>query len=207
MIYFANPTKNAVPHMEAGTIGFIATPRQGQIPPQGVTWCLDNNCFGKEEFNESKWWAWLQDPRLDPASCLFATAPDVVGDAAATLERSTPWLPRIRSLGYPVAFVLQDGSDQTPPPWGEFDVLFIGGTTEFKLGEVARDYVAEAKRRGMFVHMGRVNSLKRLRYAEFIGVDSADGTVLTFGPDRRLPEVLGWVHTLKHHTPMFGSHL
>jgi hypothetical protein len=59
----------------------------------------------------------------------------------------------------------------------------------------------------MFVHMGRVNSLKRLRYAEFIGVDSADGTVLTFGPDRRLPEVLGWVHTLKHHTPMFGSHL
>lgn len=207
MIYFVNPTKNAVAHMEAGTVGFIATPRQGQIPPPGVTWCLDNNCFGKEEFNEDKWWSWLQDPRLDRPSCLFATAPDVVGDAEATLERSLPWLPRIRSLGYPVAYVLQDGSDQHPPPWDDFDVLFVGGTTEFKLGQVAREYVKEAKLRGMFVHMGRVNSLKRLRYAEFIGVDSADGTVLTFGPDRRLPEVLGWVHTLKHHTPMFGSQL
>ena len=42
--------------------------------------------------------------------------------------------------------------------------------------------------------MGRVNSLKRLRYAKAIGCDSADGTYLvqTRNPDRYLPVVLGW---------------
>jgi hypothetical protein len=32
------------------------------------------------------------------------------------------------------------------------------------------------KERGKHVHMGRVNTLRRLRYAEAIGVDSVDGT-------------------------------
>lgn len=205
MIYFANPTVGSLPHMQAGTIGFIATPRQGQFPEPGVTWCLDNNCFGKEEFNEAKWWAWLQSPRLDVSHCKFATAPDVVGDAKETVERSLPWLPKIRALGYPVAFVAQDGSDEFPPPWGQFDVLFIGGTDDFKLGPVAAALAAEAKRRGLWVHMGRVNSLKRMRYAEAIGCDSADGTTLVFGPDKRLRDVLHWVHTLKSQRPMWEA--
>lgn len=78
-------------------------------------------------------------------------------------------------------------------PWGEFDVLFIGGSTEWKLGAAVRGLVAEAKARGKGVHMGRVNSLKRFRYAEAIGCDSVDGTFLTFGPEKNLPELLSWV--------------
>jgi hypothetical protein len=31
--------------------------------------------------------------------------------------------------------------------------------------------------------MGRVNSLKRLRYASAIGCDTADGTYVAFAPD------------------------
>ncbi len=51
------------------------------------------------------------------------------------------------------------------------------------------------------VHCGRVNSLKRLRYAASIGCQSADGTFLAYGPDRNLPVLLGWLHTLHAPTP------
>jgi hypothetical protein len=41
-------------------------------------------------------------------------------------------------------------------PWDAFDVLFLGGTTDWKLGPAAADLTAEARRRGLVVHMGRV---------------------------------------------------
>lgn len=179
--------------MTDGALGFIDTPAQGNNRPAGVAWIADNGCFS-DNFDEARWWRFLQDNAHDAPSCLFATAPDVVGDAQATLVRSLPWLPKIRALGYPAAFVAQDGLEHLDAPWDAFDVLFIGGTTEWKLGRHARHLVREAKLRGKHTHMGRVNSASRFRYAEHIGCDSADGTFLTFGPDVNLPRLLGWMH-------------
>lgn len=178
--------------MQAHLIGFIDTPAQGNIRPKGVIWCADNGCFGKGYPGDEKWLGWLATHADDAETCLFATAPDVVGDAPATLERSQPWLPKIRELGYPAALVAQDGLEHLDVPWDEFDVLFIGGSTEWKLGAAARHLIAQAKARGKHVHMGRVNSEKRYRYAASIGCDSADGTYLTFGPNKNLPDVLAW---------------
>lgn len=67
-----------------------------------------------------------------------------VGDAAATLTRSAPMLPRIRALGYPAALVAQDGLEHLAVPWDAFDVLFLGGTTDWKLGPAAADLPADA---------------------------------------------------------------
>lgn len=182
--------------MKAGLIDCIVTPKQGNKIPDGVWLSADNGCYGKGWPGEDAWWAWLQT--LPAERCRFAVAPDVVGDAAATLERSLPWLAEIRSLGIPAAFVAQDGQEHLPVPWDQFDVLFIGGSTEWKLGRHARTLVAEAKLRGKSAHMGRVNSLQRLRYANAIGCDSADGTYIAFGPDLNLPKALGWVHDVNH---------
>jgi hypothetical protein len=44
------------------------------------------------------------------------------------------------------------------------------------LGPEVEQVVAEARQRGIWVHMGRVNSLRRLAYAASIGCDSIDGT-------------------------------
>ena len=193
MLYFANPCgEKVVEAMCDRQIGFIDTPAQGNRRPEGVTWCADNGCFS-DKWDEAKWWQFLVDNAHASKTCLFAVAPDVVGDAAATSVKSTPWLGPIRGLGYPVAWVAQDGQENLPLPWDAFDCLFIGGSTEWKLGSSARDLVAEAKRRGKWVHMGRVNSKRRYDYARFIGCDSADGTYLTFGPDENLPKLLGWV--------------
>lgn len=193
MLYLANPSSQSVRDaMTTGLIGYIDTPAQGNSRPADVKWCADNSRFGKGWPGHAKWWAWLEKNAHDADTCLFATAPDVVGDAAATLDESAPWLPLIRALGYPAALVAQDGLENLDVPWDDFDVLFIGGTTEWKLGPHARHLTQEAKRRGKKVHMGRVNSQRRYRYALEIGCDSCDGTYLTFGPDRNLPNVLAW---------------
>lgn len=178
--------------MRSGRLGYIDTPAQGNRRPPGLTWCADNGRFGKGWPGHEAWIAWLTANAADAGACLFATAPDVVGDAVATLAESLPWLPVIRALGYPAAFVAQDGLECLPVPWDEFDVLFIGGTTTWKLGRHARRLAHEAKARGKRVHMGRVNSRARWRYAEHIGCDSCDGTFLTFGPDVNLARLLSW---------------
>lgn len=212
MRYFANPTGSAVEAMKSGLISLINTPSQGGATPENlppnVQWCADNGCFGKNYIGDDGFLRWLASYNAEQISrCKFAVAPDVVGDAQATLERSSPFLPKIRSLGYPVAFVAQDGLEGTKIPWDDFDALFIGGSTEFKLGIVAKAAVAVAKRRGKWVHMGRVNSMRRLEYATAIGCDSADGTFLIFGPDKNLPQLLGWVRKVNQQTAMFGGQL
>jgi hypothetical protein len=165
----------------------MITPRMGQMPPPGQFWAADNGRYAAPaDYTDTGFLDWLA--RMPAESCLFATAPDVVGDAAATLALSEPMFDRISALGFPVAFVAQDGQESLPVPWDRFDALFIGGTTAWKLGESAAQIAREAKRRGKWVHMGRVNSLRRMRYAESIGCDSADGTVLKHDPNRPVHE-------------------
>lgn len=192
VLYFANPCgPKVITMMRAGDLGYIDTPHQQNTRPLGVTWCADNGCFSSR-FEESHWWAFLKRNAAYADSCKFAVAPDVVGDAAATIARSAPWMPKIRALGYPVAFVGQDGLEDLAVPWGDFDAFFIGGSTEWKLGSAAADLARAARKRGKWVHMGRVNSKKRITYADSIGCHSADGTFLTFGPTVNLPKLARW---------------
>jgi hypothetical protein len=179
MLYLSGVVRPDMPAM--------VTPRMGQRPPEGQSWAADNGRYSApHNYTDKAYLAWLG--RMPAESCLFATAPDVVGDAAATLALSLPMLAPIRAAGYPVAFVAQDGQESLPVPWDEIDALFIGGTTEWKLGDGAAQLAREAKGRGKWVHMGRVNSLKRMRYAESIGCDSADGTVLKHDMSRPVHE-------------------
>lgn len=61
-------------------------------------------------------------------------------------------------------------------PWSEIEALFIGGDDEFKMGPAAQELAAAARDRGKWLHVGRVNTLRRLRYCQSIGADSVDGT-------------------------------
>lgn len=202
MLYLGNPCSPAVVDaMRAGLLGMLDSPYQDKHTPvedahaAGVTWAADNGAYASR-WQAETWWAWLQGYRqlAHASSCLFATAPDVVADADATWERSRPWLEPIRALGYPVAYVAQDGLGWLP--WDDLDVLFLGGSTAWKLGAEARGWAEAALERGKPVHMGRVNSERRWRYAYALGCSSVDGTFLTFGPARRLPEVLAWGRNL-----------
>lgn len=197
MIYVANPSTPRVRGaMIAGRLGCMTTPAQGNRVPDGVWWAADNGVFGKGYPGDRAWLGWLASRSADADRCLFVTAPDVVGDAWATERRSLPFLPLIRDLGYPAAFVAQNGTEDTGLPYDEFDVLFLGGDDEYKLGEHAADLVRSARAHGKWVHMGRVSSRKRYEYAASIGCQSVDGTFLAFGPDKLLDECLSWSQPL-----------
>lgn len=183
----------------------IASPLAGNAVMAGVDWCGDNNAFGDNYPGDVAFLAWIAKRRRHAARCRFISAPDVVCDAAATWERSAPMLPLIRRAGFPVALVAQNGIEDMAIQWHSFDAVFLGGDTEWKLGPHARTLTAEAKARGKWVHMGRVNSWQRLRYAHQIGCDSADGTFLAFGPDRNLPQLLGWLAEVNSQGLLWGA--
>src|SRR5262245_3268371 len=177
-------------------LGVMLQPGMGNDPKPlaFVPFALDNGCFAAgDRFDAGDWLEWLASLRRHRARCLFAVAPDVLGDAEATLERSAPYLPTIRQLGFPAAFVTQDGCRPDLVPWDAIDCLFVGGSTEWKLSEPSYALCAEARRRGKRCHMGRVNSLKRLRACRVSLIGSADGTYVRFGPDRNLPRVYDWL--------------
>lgn len=210
--YLANPTRSSLPAMAEGWIGAIMSAEQGNPLPPGALYAIDNNCGparnaepGSKYPGDEAYLDYIRRVRWDQSGddytdpdldhCLFATAPDVLGDAKATLDRArtTGMLGWIRDACVPAALVAQDGLELLDVPWDDFDVLFLGGSTEWKLGQAARDLTAQARERGKGVHMGRVNSWKRYTYAASIGCTSVDGTFLVFGPDKNLPKLIGWI--------------
>jgi hypothetical protein len=193
--------------MSAGLIGCMTTPAQGNVIPDGAVYACDNGKFGKGWPGEQRWFEWLCNTvdRYGPDRCLWAVAPDVPFDAAGTLAESLPWLAKIRELGIPAAFAAQDGCDQLGVPWDAFDVLFIAGSTEWKIGPVAERLSREAKTRGKQVHMGRVNSRLRLGIAEWFGCESCDGTYLAFGPVKNLARLTGWLDEIDTTPSLFAS--
>jgi len=181
-------------------LGVMMTPRRREDPPPDVPIAVDNGCFADPgSYHEGRYVDFVA--AMPRERTLFAAAPDVLGDHAATVRRSLTGLRAIRRAGVPAAFVAQDGWDEHDTPWDELDVLFIGGTTEFKL-RGGRAAAQAARRRGKRVHMGRVNGLGRLRAAVAIGCDSADGNCLTFGPDKNWPRVRRWLESIDQQAEM-----
>lgn len=163
-------------------LGRLISPRCGnQIDTTECdTWAMDNDAY--LAWDEGRFRKMLESYRGIPG-CRFVAVPDVIGDWGSTLRRFGAWVDLIRDLGYPVAVVLQDGANVASVPWSIIDAVFIGGSTEFKLGVVAEQIAEEASRLGKWVHMGRVNTLKRIRHAKEIGCDSIDGTGWSMFPD------------------------
>lgn len=179
--------------------GCICQPQNRQTPlglKEGRGWIFDNDCFN----GGFKPWQWMNTlHRLLPyrKTCRFVVAPDVVGDAWSTKALWYDWMPKLAGMKFPMAFVAQNGQGDLDLPENA-SALFIGGDDEFKLGEEGRQCVAKAKERGMWVHMGRVNSLKRLRYAKAIDVDSVDGTYICFGKDKNTPKLTEFMEAVLH---------
>ena len=153
----------------------------------GLVWAADNGAYSG--FNADAFQRMLRQ-LIGKPRCLFVVAPDVVADAAATLELFDSWQPIISNLGLPVALVGQDGQEALRVPWDRLQAFFIGGSTEWKLSQAAARLAIEAKRQHKWLHMGRVNSLCRLRYAYQLGCDSVDGSRFSWFPDHSLPRYL-----------------
>lgn len=164
-------------------LGVLSSPRRYYTNVDGWQWAADNDAF--LAWDESRYLTMLDGIAGIPG-CLFVTVPDVVGDWKDTIDLYELWADELVDRGLPVGYVLQDGQPDRWMPWGGIDAVFVGGTDAFKMGEEARELVYEAQRRGIWTHMGRVNGLRRVRYARAIGCDSIDGSSLSSHRDEKL---------------------
>lgn len=196
-LYLATASTPAVRRaIRSGAIGQIITPAAGHIPEPAAAWCIDNGAFTTPAWTlpQLQRWSTLLDRYQHRAGqCLWVTVPDVVGDAAGTDELWGRWWSAPMRRGYRAAYVAQNGCRWLPAGAA---AVFLGGSDRFKLGPEGRAVARATKDLGKWLHMGRVNSLRRLRYAVSIGCDSVDGTYLAHGPDTNLPRLLGWLRAL-----------
>ena len=169
-------------------------PRVADTAAAGIPWAADNDCF--QGLDAAAFVAML-DGIAGLPGCRFVTVPDVVGDARATARLFEQWEPALRRRGLPVGLVLQNGADAMPSwldrTWPRLNAVFVGGDDRWKMSDAAATLVREAKRRGLWAHMGRVNTRRRIVYARSIGCDSIDGTGWVKWRKRNLPDGLAWV--------------
>lgn len=195
-------TTTVAGHASSPYLGHLIVPKAGNrmrsILATGLPWAADNAAFTR--FDAAAFCAMLGRIAGKPG-CRFVACPDVVGDARATLDRFEVWQPVLAALSLPVALVAQDGLQDLPVPWDRIDAVFLGGSTTWKLGSDARAIAAEAKARGLWVHMGRCNSRARLQYAHRIGCDSVDGSGFSRWPERHLSKALLWLADI-HDAPL-----
>lgn len=145
----------------------------------GVRWGMDSGLFGGSFSMEEYLW-FIGRHKQYRKTCLFVTVPDSLGNSIETLHL---WRNHVSFFdGWPIAFVAQDGQENLPLPT-DYHALFVGGTTEWKMSTAADDLIRKAKGDGKWVHVGRVNSIKRYRHFQLVGADSCDGTFPIYEPD------------------------
>lgn len=184
-------------------LGVLLTPADWHatesILSTGLAWAADNGCFGG--LDDKAFRRMLNRiaglPRLQWVVC-----PDQVADAGATLRLFDEWEPVLRSHGVPIAFVAQNGQEKFDVPWDRFDALFLGGAetadgAEWKLSQAAIGLASAAKAKGKLLHVGRVNSLRRLKMTYDMGADSVDGSSLSKWANTYLEQFLGVTRQLE----------
>jgi hypothetical protein len=207
MIYLTGSTNDTIQArlIEVG-IGLMCQPGNGYHHriPAFPAWAADNGCFaGKWEFE--KHFDWLD--RL-PRTALFAVSPDVYPSAEESLRLGLEYAPLIREMGFKVAVVAQTGAEKLIWPWAELDCLFVGGERtenpkhEWKTSEAAAGLCKTARNHGKAVHMGRVNSYKRLERARAMGCTSADGNFLSKGPNINTTRLTHFLRLLDATQPL-----
>ena len=135
----------------------------------------------------------------------FLVLPDIVRGGLASLELTLTWLERLRGHPSMLLIAVQDG--MTPamiaPFLGPRVGIFVGGGDPWKeeslpgWGELARQC-------GCYLHVGRVNTARRIFLCAFVLANSFDGSSATM-----FAETLPMLDEARRHVDLFpvGSEL
>jgi hypothetical protein len=159
---------------------------------------VDNECFTKP-FDPLGMHELLKNSQPYHQKCLFVVVPDIpwhngqrVFDAQITLEMFDEYANHVALKGWPLAYVAQNGAESLPIP-NEASTVFIGGDIAWKESKAAISVIKRAQARGMWVHVGRVNSRRRIRHFQLAGVDSVDGTGIIYEPNKVIKQLTRWI--------------
>jgi len=155
----------------------------------GKPYGLDNGCFAT--FKHKDWLRLLDDAETNRP--IFVCLPDIVGDARRTLDLFDCF--KQETNGLPRALVLQDGIGNFSIPWDDIDAVFVGGSDNFKTSPEAINACKAAKMLGKWVHVGRVNTARRVNNWLDLA-DSIDGSGIS-QYDHMLQDVLEAINKTK----------
>jgi hypothetical protein len=181
MICYVAATSNMLVGYLAGKhekkIGFMVSPATRWIKAHPfIPYSIDNGIYAdtiaSREWSFQSFLALLCKAKESKVKPEFIVVPDVLYDAEKTKKQFHYYSKIIRDLGFDfrLAMAVQDGMSPQDIPSKKV-VAFIGGSTRFKQ-EKTHTFV-EA---GFDVHVGRVNTLKRLLWASQLGCVSVDGS-------------------------------
>lgn len=115
----------------------------------------------------------------------FIVAPDVVAGGRSSLALSLSWLEAVTRVG-PAYLAVQDGMSE--PEVAEalpgFSGIFVGGTVPWKM-RTGGSWVRFGHRLGLPVHIGKVGSMRRVIWAQGIGADSIDSSMLLWSKENK----------------------
>lgn len=193
-------------------LGRLVQPRSWNsidtIAQSGIPWGADNDALAGVK--PDAYLGMLDAIARAPREHLkFVAAPDAVertsegihGSWEGTLWLWRCWRPALLNRGLPAAIVLQDGATSDTVPWDEISAVFVGASTQWKLSRTAERLVHIARARGLWVHVGRVNTLKRVARVEAMKADSIDGSQFSRWPTKYLPQFLARLQHQQHLLP------
>ncbi|RSU61411.1 hypothetical protein [Sphingobium yanoikuyae] len=180
---------------------------KGPLRPERFRYALDNGAWTAFQQGEP-----FDVPAFEKAVALLGPGadwivlPDIVAGGLASLRFSLDWLdalrnrPELRGARYLLA--VQNGMEppHVAPIVGPEVGIFVGGDTPWKLATMAA-WTRLAHERGAICHVGRVNTVRRIRLCAAAGADSFDGSgVSRFASAlppldlaRRQPDIEGWL--------------
>lgn len=152
-----------------GRIGHLFSPGDQKGPFEFCDYSLDNGAFlGK--WTLEKWVKLLEWAKLSDKDPRWILVPDIVSDRDGTLALWREHSPLAARYGWPLAFAVQDGMTPKDVP-ANAEVVFVGGSTFWKWQSLPTWCKAFHR-----VHVGRVNTYRRLWTCHDNGAESIDGT-------------------------------
>ncbi len=152
---------------------------RGVLRTEGFPYALDNGAWTAyqegEGFDAVAFCKALTWARSQPVPD-FIVVPDIVGAGRESLAFSLGWIERLDE--WPLLLLaVQDGmgADHLRPYLSKRVGIFLGGTTDWKL-ETMRLWGRLAREVACYFHVGRVNSVRRIRYCQDAGAHSFDGS-------------------------------
>lgn len=163
-----------------------------QYKPGYVKYGLDNGAFTRFR---TRAFTRMAAHAIGDDNCLWIAIPDFPMCAYSTIGLFKHWKYVIQGKR---AFVLQNDIDRYSSliPWDEIVAVFVGGDDDFKESSTAVELAKEAKDRGKWVHVGRVNTVRRLDFWEPYA-DSIDGSGIARFDHMRNP-VINYLKTIKN---------
>ncbi len=121
--------------------------------------------------------AFLRALRKLGAGADWCIVPDIVAGGQASLDLSLRWMPTVLNECPRALLAVQDGLtvDDVAPFLGERVGIFVGGSTAWKLATMPL-WGAFGQHAGLWVHVGRVNTVRRIHQCGLAGVTSFDGS-------------------------------